>query len=120
MEKYSYKDLIVWQKSVELSVLVYKLTAAFPASELYGLTSQVRRAAVSIPANIAEGRMRGSKAEFQRFLSIAYGSGAELETHLEIAKRLSFGKNMDFRAVDALLLEVMKMLNKMRQNRWPR
>lgn len=118
MENYSYKNLVVWQKAMELSLLIYSITKNYPHEELYGLTSQTRRAAVSIPANIAEGRMRGGKPEFQRFLSIAYGSGAELETHLEIAKRLSFAKSVDFQKLDGLLLEVMKMLNKMRQTRW--
>ena len=67
----TYKDLIVWQKSLELSLLVYKITAQFPKEEIYGLTSQVRRASVSIPSNISEGSKRGSKKEFSHFLRIA-------------------------------------------------
>ncbi len=110
---YSYKDLIVWQKSMDLVIEIYKLTDQFPRSEIYGLTSQMRRCAVSIPSNIAEGRRRGSQKNFCHFLIIAYGSGAELETQIEIAKRLPFGKNLDYSKVDQLLLEVMKMLNKM-------
>lgn len=110
---HSYKDLIVWQKSMELVVEIYKLTEKYPKSELYGLTSQTRRSSVSIPSNIAEGRRRGSQKDYRQFLIIAYGSGAELETQIEIAKRLSFGKNLNFSKVDLLLLEVMKMLNKM-------
>lgn len=82
----SYKDLLVWQKALELSVEIYNLTENFPKEEIYGLTSQIRRAAVSIPSNIAEGRYRGSKKDFSQFLRIAYASGAELETQLEIAK----------------------------------
>ena len=112
----SYKDLIVWQKSMELVVEVYKLTEKYPKSELYGLTSQTRRSAVSIPSNIAEGCRRGSKKDYRQFLIIAYGSGAELETQIEIVKRLPFGKNLDFLKVDSLLSEVMKMLNKMISN----
>ena len=110
---HSYKGLIVWQRAMELTVAVYTLTEQYPKSELYGLVSQTRRATVSIPSNIAEGRMRGGKKEFCQFLLIAYASGGELETQLELAHRLSFGKALDFREVDRLLLEVMKMLNKM-------
>jgi len=108
----SYKDLIVWRKSVELVVLIYDLTGQFPRDELYGLTSQMRRSAVSIPSNIAEGRRRGTKKDFRNFLSIAFGSGSELETQIEIVKRLSFGKHINYAKVDGLLEEVMKMLNK--------
>ena len=109
---YSYKDLIVWQRSVDLVVAVYELTSQFPKSELYGLTSQMRRCAVSIPSNIAEGRRRGSKKDFRQFLIIAYGSGAELETQIEIIKKLPFGKNLDYSKIDKLLNETMRMLNK--------
>ena len=109
----TYKDLIVWQRSMELVVAVYELTEKFPKTEIYGIISQMRRAAVSIPSNIAEGRRRGSKKDFRQFLIIAYGSGAELETQIEIAKRLSFGEKLDYSKADLLLVEVMKMLNKM-------
>ena len=109
---YSYKDLIVWQKSVELAIAIYKLTEKFPKTEIYGLMSQMRRAVISIPSNIAEGRKRGSIKDFRQFLIIAYSSGAELETQLEIVKKLPFGKSLDYSKVDSLLLEVMKMLNK--------
>jgi four helix bundle protein len=105
--------LIVWQRSVELVVVVYELTESYPKSELYGLTSQTRRSAVSIPSNIAEGRKRSSIKDFKHFLIVAYSSGAELETQIEIAKRLSFGQDLDFNKVDSLLNEVMRMLNKM-------
>ncbi|NOQ68405.1 four helix bundle protein [Patescibacteria group bacterium] len=113
IETNSYKDLIVWQKSMDLIVEIYKLTDNFPRSEIYGLTSQMRRCSVSIPSNIAEGRRRGSKKDYRHFLIIAYGSGAELETQIEIAKRLQFNKNSDFIKVDSLLNEIMRMLNKM-------
>jgi len=112
IETNSYKDLIVWQKSMTLVVEIYKLTESFPKAEIYGLTSQMRRCAVSVPSNIAEGRRRGSKKDYRHFLIIAYGSGAELETQIEIAKRLQFNKNIDFIKVDSLLNEVMRMLNK--------
>lgn len=75
---------------------IYKLTENFPKSEIYGLTSQMRRAAVSIPSNIAEGKMRGTRKDYRHFLLNAYGSGAELETQIEIAKQLCFGRNVDF------------------------
>ena len=109
----SYKDLIVWQKSMNLVVEIYKLTENFPRSEIYGLVSQMRRCAVSIPSNIAEGRGRGSKKDYRHFLIIAYSSGAELETQIEITKRLQFNKNVDLIKIDGLLNEVMRMLNKM-------
>ena len=112
----SYKGLIVWQRSMELVVAVYKLTEKFPREEIYGLTSQMRRSAISIPSNIAEGRRRSSKKDFRHFLVIAFGSGSELETQIEIAKRLSFRKNPNFLNVDNLLDEVMRMLNKMTSN----
>lgn len=81
----SYHDLIAWQKAMTLVSLCYRLSRRFPADELYGLTSQLRRAAVSVPASIAEGQGRSSSAEFARHLSIAYGSLMEIETHLLIA-----------------------------------
>jgi len=108
----TYKELTVWQKSMDLVVAIYKLTEQFPNSETYGLVSQMRRSAVSIPSNIAEGRRRGSRKEYRQFLIIAYSSGAELETQVEIAKRLSFGKSLDYAKVDSFLDEVMRMLNK--------
>lgn len=113
---HSYKDLIVWQRAIESVVAVYELTEKFPREEIYGLTSQMRRAAVSIPSNIAEGRFRGTKKDFMQFLRISYGSGAELETQIEIAKRLKKTKDFDYTKVDSLLGEVMKMLNTMIRN----
>lgn len=110
---HTYKDLIVWQKSIELVVAVYEITEHFPKSEIYGLVSQMKRCAVSIPSNIAEGRRRVSKKDFHHFLIIAYGSGAELETQVEIVKKLPFGKKLDFTNIDKLLDEIMRMLNKM-------
>ena len=102
---------------MELVVEVYRLTASYPQSELYGLISQSRRSSVSIPSNIAEGRRRGGDVEFYRFLSIAFASGSELETQIEIAKRLPFGSKLEFSKADSLLEEVMKMLNKLIQKK---
>jgi four helix bundle protein len=109
----SYKDLIVWQKSMDLVTVIYELCLKFPKEEIYGLTSQIKRSAVSIPSNIAEGSRRGTRKDFGHFILNAYGSGAELETQIEIAKRLNFGNKPAFDKIDALLNEVMRMLNKM-------
>ena len=109
----SYKDLLVWQSAVELSKEVYLLSDKFPREEMYGLTSQMRRAAVSIASNIAEGRSRGTKKDFIQFLRIALGSGAELETQVEIAKQLSFSASLNYSSVEKLLSETMKMLHGM-------
>ncbi len=113
METHTYKDLIVWQKAMDLVTETYVLTGKFPKEEVYSLISQMRRAAISIPSNIAEGRLRGYRKEYRQFLLNAYGSGGELETQIEIAKRLQTMKNLDYTKVDVLLTEVMKMLNKM-------
>ena len=88
-------------------------TNKFPREEIYGLTSQIRRLAISIPSNIAEGKKRGTRKDYRQFLIVAYGSGAELETQIEIAKMLSFGKNLNYDTIDKLIEEVMKMLNKL-------
>lgn len=108
-----YKKLIVWQRSMELVVAVYALTEQFPKSEMFGLTSQMRRSSVSIPSNIAEGSRRKTTKDKAQFLHIAFGSGSELETQVEIIKRLPFGNSLDCSKVDSLLSEVLKMLNKM-------
>jgi four helix bundle protein len=105
----SFKDLIVWQKARDLAVAIYKLTEQFPKSELYGLTSQMRRAVISISSNIAESYHRFHKKEKQQFLAIAFGSGSELESQIEIAKILF--PDLDYSEVEKLLLEVMKILN---------
>ena len=84
----SYRDLVVWQKAMDLVTAIYRITAGFPRDEIYGLTSQLRRAAVSIPSDIAEGRF--GSAEFRRFLWLANGSLMELETQLLIAERLKY------------------------------
>ena len=109
----SYKDLIVWQKAMDLVVLIYQVTNNFPQSEIYGLVSQMRRSAVSIPSNIAEGKVRGTKKDYRNFLLISFGSGSELETQLEISKRLNYIDEINFIEINNLLTEVMKILNVM-------
>jgi four helix bundle protein len=105
----SFKDLIVWQKSRDLAVVIYKVTEKFPREELYGLTNQMRRAVISVSSNIAESYHRFHQKEKKQFLAIAFGSGAELESQLEIAKVLF--PNLDYKEAEDLLLEVMKILN---------
>lgn len=105
----SFKQLIVWQKAMELVKVIYKITADFPKSELYGLVSQARRSAVSIPSNIAEGKRRKTRKDFIQFLRIADGSAAELETQILIS--IDLYPSIDFRAANTLLEEVQKMLS---------
>lgn len=105
----SYKQLYVWQKSVDLVEQIYHLTNQLPKEELYGLTSQMRRAAISIPSNIAEGQRRKALPEYLQFLRIADASSAELETQLTIVKRLY--KNIDHSKTEKVLEEIQKMLN---------
>lgn len=107
----SQRDLIVWQKAMDLVTSVYRLTEDFPKSELYGLTSQIRRSAGSIPANIAEGQGRRLGGEFLQFLAQARGSLLELDTHLEIAVRLGMLNRELPSAVMEQLIEVRKLLN---------
>lgn len=115
MNIHSYKDLIVWQKAIRLVIAVYKLTKQFPKEEIYGLTSQIRRAVISIPSNIAEGKLRGYKKEQKQFFLTAFSSGGELETQIEIAKQV-IEEKLDYSEVEQLLEEVMRMLNKMISN----
>ncbi|MBP6925537.1 MAG: four helix bundle protein [Candidatus Pacebacteria bacterium] len=107
----NYKDLIVWKKSITLCKNIYTLTHNFPKEELYGLVSQIKRSAVSIPSNIAEGYARNSTKEFVQFLHIAYGSASELETQIEIAKELEFISEKEYNEINAQLIEILKMLN---------
>ena len=109
-----YKDLIVWQKGMELTTLVYALVCEYPKEEMFGLTSQIKRSAVSIPSNIAEGYGRNTTKDYKHFLSIAYGSALELETQLIIGKRLGFGKTALQTKIGETHEEVLKMLSKMR------
>jgi len=107
----NYRELIVWQKAMDLVELVYQATNLFPKEELYGLTSQVRRSAVSIPSNIAEGQARKSTAEFLNFLSIANGSRAEMETQILLAQRLKYVTNDTAQPILNLSEEVNRLLN---------
>jgi four helix bundle protein len=107
----SHRDLIVWQKSMDLVVKVYRATEGFPKAEIYGLTSQIRRAVTSIPANIAEGQGRRQTKEFLYFLANARGSLWELDTHLEAAFRLGFLLSIAYEELRSQLDEVGRMLN---------
>ena len=105
-----FRSLDVWKKSHELVLAIYRVTAAFPKSELYGLTSQIRRAAASIPANIAEGCGRSGDAELGRFLTIAMGSASELEYHLLLSRDLNFLSTSDYARLANSVIEVKRML----------
>ena len=107
----SFRELVVWQRSIELAALVYRLTGVFPKEEMYGLTSQLRRSAVSVPSNIAEGQGRLSTGEFRQFLGIARGSNFELQTQLEIARTLKFGNSELINKAEGLSHEVGKMIH---------
>ena len=111
----NFKDLIVWQKAIALVKAVYILTKDFPADEKFGLISQIRRAAVSVPSNIAEGQSRRTTGDFIRFISNAEGSLAECETQLIIAVELGFCAEGDARVGFGLMLEIRKMLNALRR-----
>ena len=106
----SFRDLAVWQKSIQMTVAVYRLTHDFPREEIYGLTSQMRRAAVSIPSNIAEGHGRLGPNEYRQFLGIARGSNFELQTQLEIARALGKGESKLLDEVEGLSHEVGRMI----------
>ena len=105
-----YKDLIVWQKAIDLTLLIYKLTQEFPKSEIYGLTSQMRRASISVASNIAEGYGKSSKGEYLLYLGHARGSNFEVQTQLVLAEELGFGSATARCAVDNLSQEVSRML----------
>ena len=106
-----YKKLLVWQKSVELVSKIYKITKSFPKDELYGLVSQIRRATVSIPANISEGHARSHTNEFIQFLYIALGSSSELETLLILSQDLDYISKMKLDSLMLEVTEIRKMLN---------
>jgi four helix bundle protein len=111
----SYRDLIVWQRAIELTIALYRLTRAFPREEIFGLTSQLRRASVSIASNIAEVYGRGSKGEYRSFLGIARGSALEVQTQLVIARSLDYGDPNQIAAAERLADETGKMLWAMMQ-----
>jgi four helix bundle protein len=107
----SYRQLKVWSLGIELAVEAYKLTNCFPKHERFGLASQIQRAATAIPANIAEGQGRFSTREFLRYIAIAYGSLAELETHVEVATRIGYLTHEQERTLGARAQEIGRLLN---------
>ena len=111
-----YENLAVWQNSMEVVKIVYEFTSMFPKSEMLALSSQMRRCAVSIPSNIAEGYRRGGSKEFAHFLRFSYGSGAELETQIKVAQMLSYGSNFNLETLHIKLNSVMKLLHTMLKN----
>jgi four helix bundle protein len=116
MSVQSFRDSIAWQKAMELSTAVYDVTRVFPSDEKFGLTNQLRRASVSIASNIAEGQGRLTTGEFAHFLGMARGSALEVETQLELAKRLCFGVETDLMIVQVKATEVVKILNAVLSN----
>lgn len=113
----SYKELLIWQKGIKIVILVYKLTRSFPKDEIFALTSQIKRASVSIPSNIAEGFGRQSDKSFNHFLNISRGSLNEIETQLIIAKELEFIlDNNLFNEIMFLIEEESKMINAFSRN----
>lgn len=115
----SYKDLKVWQRSIQFCKSLYKLTSDFPKEELYGLTAQIRRCAISIPSNIAEGHARNYTNDYIRFISIALGSVAELETQLILAIELNYAKKEQTKELLTELSEIGKMLNGLKKSLTP-
>lgn len=110
-----FRKLQVWRRGHQLALTAYQVTATFPGSELYGLTSQIRRAAASIPANIAEGCGLASTAELKRFVQIAMGSASELEYHLLLAHDLGYIQDDRYGAIAAELIELRRMMNRFLQ-----
>lgn len=109
----SYRDLLIWQKSMFLVTEIYKVTVSFSKEEIYGITSQIRRSSVSVPSNIAEGYGRNSTGDYKRFLHIALGSLYELQTQIEICFRLQYLKNEPFKALQTQTNELERMMNSM-------
>ncbi len=107
----SYKDLFVWQRAIQMTLAAYKLTLGFPKDETYGLTSQIRRASVSVASNIAEGYGRGTRGEYKQFLAIARGSNCEVQTQLIIARELGYGNKALLDDAENLSQQVGKMLH---------
>lgn len=116
MSVQSYRDLKVWQLGMDIAEAIYELTRDFPNQEVYGLTSQMQRAAVSVPANLAEGHTRASTKDFLRFVSIAQGSRAELETHLQLAQRLGYGDSKRIAELLMTLDELSRMLRSLQRS----
>lgn len=112
-ESNGFRDLLVWQQAMDLAVECHKITQSFPREELYGLTSQIRKAADSVPANIAEGSGRGTRKDFIQFLRMSKGSLRELETHLILATRVGYLTNEQMAEVEAKITSVSKLLNRL-------
>ena len=110
----SHRELIVWQKAMDMAVGIYHLSAEFPRPEMYGLTSQIRRAAASVPANIAEGNARGTAKDYSHFLTIAKGSLVETETYILLAIKLEYVSEASAGPIMSLITEIGKMLTAMR------
>ncbi len=107
----SYEPLLIWQRSMDFSVKIYQTTKSFPQDEKYGLVSQMRRASVSMPSNIAEGRYRSTSKDFRKFLFHALGSAAELDTQICLATRIGIMQRDEEKGLRAELQEIMKMIN---------
>lgn len=107
----SYRDLLIWQKSMDLIVDIYKVSAKFPKEEIYGLTAQIRRASISVPSNMAEGYGRRSTGDYKRFLNMALGSLFEVQTQLEVSKRLKYLGENEFEPLNELSYEIERMTN---------
>ncbi len=116
----SFKDLVVWQRAIELTLAVYRLTAKFPDSERFGLTNQMRRAGVSVASNIAEGYGRSTRGEYVLFLGNARGSCSEVETQIVIAKGLGFGAAADVTSAETLCNDVGRLLGALMKSVRPR
>ena len=112
---HKFSDLFVWQKSIAFVKEIYRITTKYPKSELFGLTSQIQRAAISMPANIAEGCGRNSKKEFSRFIDIAIGSAFELETLLQISFELNYIEELEYNTLMKDLYEIQKMMYDLQQ-----
>jgi four helix bundle protein len=111
----TYRDLIVWQKSIELVTEIYRVTKMFPSEEKFGISNQMRKCAVSIPSNIAEGYARRNRKENAQFINIAFGSATELETQIIISKKLNFVNETEWQRSESLLREVLSMLYRYRE-----
>ncbi len=116
MDSPNYEKLNIWQDGMSLVKIVYQLTASFPREEIHGLTSQIRRAAVSVPANIAEGHGRGTKKEFRQFLIISRGSLQELNTLLELSKLLNYIKDSQYQEIRFQTLSLIRRISSLMKN----
>ena len=112
----TYKDLIVWQKSIDLVLEIYNITKSFPNEEKFGLVSQMRSCSVSIPSNLAEGYARKNRRENAQYVNISFGSATELETQIIISKKLKFISDDRYRKIDQLLDEILRMLYRYRES----